>query len=303
MEKNIRNRLFTRRALITGGLMVAILAANAVVTRIMIAHSTPRVVAFDMKKTLDNFMDSVSRKQLTESQSKALSDRFNDALEKSLGVAAADSVRKQPQFKIVAVQIDMLLFVDEAAELSLDDPAAAYVSRAALKLIAGLDHFGFDVGGRHCLDIGASTGGFTEVLLNRGAASVIALDVGHGQLHPRIAADDRVTSLEGVNARDIGPDDLPFQPDVLVSDVSFISLRLLLLPMISVLRPQGDLVALIKPQFESQHDETDHGIVRDEAVRLRTVDEVRAGESLQDRFLSLVGGRHTSEGPQWLRQS
>ena len=84
MEKNIRNRLFTRRALITGGLMVAILAANAVVTRIMIAHSTPRVVAFDMKKTLDNFMDSVSRKQLTESQSKALSDRFNDALEKSL---------------------------------------------------------------------------------------------------------------------------------------------------------------------------------------------------------------------------
>ena len=84
MEKNIRNRLFTRRALITGGLMVAILAANAVVTRIMIAHSTPRVVAFDMKKTLDNFMDSVSRKQLTESQSKVLSDRFNDALEKSL---------------------------------------------------------------------------------------------------------------------------------------------------------------------------------------------------------------------------
>ena len=84
MEKNIRNRLFTRRALITGGLMVAILAANAVVTRIMIAHSTPRVVAFDMKKTLDNFMDSVSRKQLTESQSKALSDGFNDAREKSL---------------------------------------------------------------------------------------------------------------------------------------------------------------------------------------------------------------------------
>ena len=84
MEKNIRNRLFTRRALITGGLMVAILAANAVVTRIMIAHSTPRVVAFDMKKTLDNFMDSVSRKQLTESQSQALSDRFNDTLEKSL---------------------------------------------------------------------------------------------------------------------------------------------------------------------------------------------------------------------------
>mgnify|MGYP000868026538 FL=1 len=84
MEKNIRTRLFTRRALITGGLMVAILAANAVVTRIMIAHSTPRVVAFDIKKTLYNFMHSVSRKQLTESQSKALSDRFNDALEKSL---------------------------------------------------------------------------------------------------------------------------------------------------------------------------------------------------------------------------
>lgn len=84
MEKNIRNSLFTRRALITGGLTVVILAANAVVTRIMIAHSTPRVVAFDMKKTLDNFMDSVSRKQLTESQSKVLSDRFNDALEKSL---------------------------------------------------------------------------------------------------------------------------------------------------------------------------------------------------------------------------
>lgn len=140
--------------------------------------------------------------------------------------------------------------VDEAAELSLDDPAAAYVSRAALKLIAGLDHFGFDVGGRHCLDIGASTGGFTEVLLNRGAASVIALDVGHGQLHPRIAADDRVTSLEGVNARDIGPDDLPFQPDVLVSDVSFISLRLALPPALELsCRPALGLF-LVKPQFE-----------------------------------------------------
>jgi 23S rRNA (cytidine1920-2'-O)/16S rRNA (cytidine1409-2'-O)-methyltransferase len=140
--------------------------------------------------------------------------------------------------------------VDAAAVLSLDDPAAAYVSRAALKLVAGLDAFGVDVAGRACLDLGASTGGFTEVLLGRGARHVTAVDVGHGQMHPRVAADPRVTSLEGLNARDLVIGHLPEPPSVVVSDVSFISLTLALPPALALAAPGAAGVFLVKPQFE-----------------------------------------------------
>lgn len=144
--------------------------------------------------------------------------------------------------------------VDETAALEMDDPASHYVSRAALKLVAGLDKFGLDVAGRNCLDIGASTGGFTEVLLERGGARVIALDVGHGQINARIAADPRVVVMEGVNARDITAADLPFRPDTLVSDVSFISLRLALPPALELAATPAQGLFLVKPQFEVGRD-------------------------------------------------
>ncbi|MBT9368840.1 TlyA family RNA methyltransferase [Rhizobium sp. CSW-27] len=136
--------------------------------------------------------------------------------------------------------------------LSIEDPARGYVSRAALKLVAALDHFGLDPAGRHCLDIGASTGGFTEVLLARGAAHVVAVDVGHGQMHPRIADDPRVTNLEGLNARNLTREDvsdLPFS--LVVSDVSFISLKLALPPALELAEPQALCALLVKPQFEA----------------------------------------------------
>jgi len=168
------------------------------------------------------------------------------------------------------------LNIDEDAELAISDPAAAYVSRAALKLVAGLDHFGFDVGGRDCLDVGASTGGFTEVLLQRGAARVVALDVGHGQLHPRIAGDPRVSNIEGLNARDLTSADLPFRPEAIVSDVSFISLTLALPPVLALARRPAVGVFLVKPQFEAGRQAIGKGGLVDEAVGRTAADRVRA---------------------------
>lgn len=143
------------------------------------------------------------------------------------------------------------LQVLETAGIAVDDPARRYVSRAALKLIAGLDHFGFDPTGAEALDIGASTGGFTEVLLERGAAHVTAIDVGHGQLDPRLANDPRVTSVEGLNARDLDAGHLRAAPDFLVSDVSFISLKLALPRALALAAPGARGVFLVKPQFEA----------------------------------------------------
>ncbi len=138
------------------------------------------------------------------------------------------------------------------AVLATVDPARDYVSRAALKLIAALDGFGLDPAGCECLDIGASTGGFTQVLLARGASHVTAVDVGHGQMHPSIAEDERVTSLEGLNARsmeheDIGDRTITF----VVSDVSFISIRLALPPALEMAEPGAHCALLVKPQFEA----------------------------------------------------
>ncbi|NVP56311.1 TlyA family RNA methyltransferase [Mycoplana rhizolycopersici] len=155
--------------------------------------------------------------------------------------------------------------VGAGAEIGLDDPARAYVSRAALKLVAALDHFGLDPAGKACLDIGASTGGFTQVLLSRGASHVVAVDVGHGQLHPRLADDPRVTSLEGLNARSLSADDLGGRTiDGVVSDVSFISLKLALPPALTLARPGAFCVLLVKPQFEAGRDAIGKGgLLRD----------------------------------------
>lgn len=145
------------------------------------------------------------------------------------------------------------LEVDEDVEITLAPTADAYVSRGAHKLIGALDAFavrGLTVAGRACLDAGASTGGFTQVLLERGAASVLAIDVGHGQMAPSIAADPRVTSREGVNVRDLEPPGEGAGVELIVADLSFISLSLAVEPLAAWLRPEGDMVLMVKPQFE-----------------------------------------------------
>ena len=157
------------------------------------------------------------------------------------------------------------------------DPARGYVSRAALKLTAGLDRFGFDVRGRQALDVGASTGGFTQVLLERGAAHVTALDVGHGQLHASLAADPRVTSIEGLNARDLTAADLGGRlPDLVVCDVSFISLKLALPPALALAAPGAAAVLLVKPQFEAGRQAIGKGgLLRDPAEAERVAEDLR----------------------------
>ncbi len=147
---------------------------------------------------------------------------------------------------------------DLAADTPLEvvpDAADRYVSRGGLKLAGALEQSGLDVAGRVCLDLGQSTGGFTDCLLQAGAARVVGVDVGHGQLHPRLRADPRVACLEGVNARGLRPGDLaghspPGGFDLVVADASFISLALLLPRVPALLRPGGQVLALVKPQFE-----------------------------------------------------
>ncbi len=144
-----------------------------------------------------------------------------------------------------------LTFADDVV-LEIDDPAQDYVSRAALKLVAALDHFKLDPAGHECLDVGASAGGFTEVLLQRGATHVTSIDVGHGQIHPRVAGDERVTSIEGLNARYLTSDDIDNRAiTFIVSDVSFISLKLALVPALELAEAGAFCVLLVKPQFEA----------------------------------------------------
>jgi 23S rRNA (cytidine1920-2'-O)/16S rRNA (cytidine1409-2'-O)-methyltransferase len=161
--------------------------------------------------------------------------------------------------------------VAEDAELTVESPPP-YVSRAGHKLANALDAFGVDVTGLDCCDVGASTGGFTDVLLQRGAARVIALDVGYGQLHPRLRGDPRVTVLERTNARHI--EELPFAPQLVTCDVSFISVKLALPPVLRRAAPGWQALVLVKPQFEAGRAETQKGVVRDADVRRRVVREI-----------------------------
>jgi 23S rRNA (cytidine1920-2'-O)/16S rRNA (cytidine1409-2'-O)-methyltransferase len=155
------------------------------------------------------------------------------------------------------------------------DPGPRYVSRGGEKLAHGLDRLGVDPAGLDCLDVGASTGGFTDVLLQRGAARVAAVDVGTHQLHERLRADARVVVLEQTNAR--GLTDLPFAPQLVVCDVSFISVRLALQPALALAAPGWQAVVLVKPQFEAgRGDVGKGGVVRDPVVRARVLREVSA---------------------------
>jgi 23S rRNA (cytidine1920-2'-O)/16S rRNA (cytidine1409-2'-O)-methyltransferase len=161
--------------------------------------------------------------------------------------------------------------VDESVELTVASPPP-YVSRGGEKLAHALDAFGVDPAGRDCLDVGASTGGFTDVLLQRGAARVIALDVGRGQLHSRLRADPRVTVVERTNARELS--ELPFAPELVTCDVSFISLRKALPPALDLAAPGWEAVVLVKPQFEAGRGEARRGVVRDPEVWWRVLREV-----------------------------
>jgi 23S rRNA (cytidine1920-2'-O)/16S rRNA (cytidine1409-2'-O)-methyltransferase len=159
-------------------------------------------------------------------------------------------------------------------ELVERDP---YVSRGGHKLAAALDAFAIDPAGRTCLDVGASTGGFTDVLLQRGARRVYALDVGRGQLAESLRADPRVVSMERTNARTITPATLPEPVALAVIDVAFISLRLVLAPVATAFGgPGGDIVALVKPQFEAGRAQVRGGVVRDPAVHRSTIEAVVA---------------------------
>ncbi len=167
--------------------------------------------------------------------------------------------------------------VAPAARIAIDDPAHGYVSRGALKLIAALDHFGYSPEGVTVLDIGASTGGFTQVLLERGARRVFAVDVGHGQLAPELATDERVVVREGLNARDLARDDIDAAVGAIVADVSFISLKLALPPALRLAGDRAWGVFLVKPQFEVGRAAIGKGgIVRDPAVARQAADDIAA---------------------------
>jgi 23S rRNA (cytidine1920-2'-O)/16S rRNA (cytidine1409-2'-O)-methyltransferase len=177
--------------------------------------------------------------------------------------------------------------LDEATALEVER-LPQYVSRGGDKLANALDALELDVRGRHALDVGASTGGFTDVLLQRGAARVIALDVGYGQLHPRLRGDARVIVLERTNARAVT--ELPFPPDLIVCDVSFISVRTALPQLLRLAQPGWEGVVLVKPQFEAgRADVGKGGVVRDPEVRRRVVREVaEAALGWQGRTVAAV---------------
>jgi 23S rRNA (cytidine1920-2'-O)/16S rRNA (cytidine1409-2'-O)-methyltransferase len=165
--------------------------------------------------------------------------------------------------------------LDESAAILAEAPYP-WVSRGGVKLAAALDAFAIEPAELVCLDLGASTGGFTQVLLSRGAARVYAVDVGHGQLHPTVAKDPRTVRLEGTDARRLEAALIPEPIDLLVADVSFISLKLVLPPALPLLQPTAKVVALMKPQFEAGPAHVRKGVVRDAVVHQTVCDDIAA---------------------------
>jgi 23S rRNA (cytidine1920-2'-O)/16S rRNA (cytidine1409-2'-O)-methyltransferase len=176
--------------------------------------------------------------------------------------------------------------LDESVALDVDR-LPRFVSRGGEKLAHALELLAVDPAGKACLDVGASTGGFTDCLLQAGAARVIALDVGYGQLHPRLRGDDRVTVLERVNARSVTS--LPFAPELVVCDVSFISVTTALPPLLRLAAPGWEALVLVKPQFEAGRADTPKGVVRDPEVRRRVLRDVcAAARSWGSRVVGVV---------------
>lgn len=178
--------------------------------------------------------------------------------------------------------------VAPADQVRIVGPRPRYVGRGGLKLEHALDTFAVDPSGRTVLDAGASTGGFTDCLLQRGAARVYAVDVGHNQLHERLRADPRVINLERTNVRHLDPSMVGDPVDLVVGDLSFISLRLVLAPLIEVAKPQADMVLLVKPQFEAGRAEVSRGggVIRDDEIRERVRAEI--DRALRDRGCTVV---------------
>jgi 23S rRNA (cytidine1920-2'-O)/16S rRNA (cytidine1409-2'-O)-methyltransferase len=178
--------------------------------------------------------------------------------------------------------------VPDQALVEVAGPEHPYVSRGGVKLAGALDHFDLSVEGLGCLDIGASTGGFTDCLLQRGAAHLTCVDVGYGQLDWKLRSDSRVTLHERTNARNLPPDMAPGPFDLIVVDVSFISLTLVLPPLAPRLAPGGRLLPLVKPQFEAGREAVGRGgVVRDDSVRRATVDKV--SDCLKSLGLEVIG--------------
>lgn len=163
-----------------------------------------------------------------------------------------------------------------------------FVSRGAYKLLTAIEHFGIDPAGKVALDAGASTGGFSDCLLQHGTAKVYAVDVGYGQLHEKLRQDERVINLERTNLRNLNDTIIPEPLDLVVGDVSFISLKLVLPPCVALLRDGGEVAMLIKPQFELGPGMTDKGVVRDPALHQQAIDDV-TGFAINELKLTLVG--------------
>ena len=188
--------------------------------------------------------------------------------------------------------------VSDDAELSVDAPPR-FVSRGGEKLAHALDGLAVDPNGKDCLDLGASTGGFTDVLLQRGAARVIALDVGYGQLHPRLRADGRVIVLERTNARHLI--ELPFPPELITCDVSFISATRVMPPALALAAPGWEALVLVKPQFEAGRADAPKGVVRDPEVHRRVLrDFCAAARGFGARVAGVVDSGHP--GPKGNRE-
>lgn len=185
--------------------------------------------------------------------------------------------------------------VAEGTAISVVTAGPTWVGRGAEKMVGAVAAFGpqgLTVSGKRCLDVGASTGGFTQVLLAHGAAHVVALDVGHDQLDPLVASDPRVTDLPGTNIRDVTPETIGGPVDLIVSDLSFISLRLVIPVLTTLIRPRGDLVLLVKPQFEVGRERLGkHGIVRHAAARRSALLDV--ARCALDAHLAIRGVVHS----------
>lgn len=209
----------------------------------------------------------------------------------ALPTAVVEAVKSSVEWRKVNKNKDEV--PSDAEIVLLDDSESKYVSRGGLKLEGALRDSGVSVSGLRCLDVGQSTGGFTECLLLNGAAEVVGIDVGHGQVHPRVREDARVICIEGVNARELMPDDerIPDAEagfDVMVGDVSFISLTLVLPGVVPFLKPGGTLLMLVKPQFELQPENIGkNGLVKDPAMY--PVIEKRIRTSLKELGLKVTG--------------
>lgn len=200
--------------------------------------------------------------------------------------------------------------VDETVEISVIASASDYASRGGYKIAAALDRFPIVISGRDALDVGASTGGFTDVLLQRGAARVIALDVGYGQIAERLRRDPRVTVMDRTNIRHVGPADLPYRPNLVVIDTSFISLKLVLPAVVAIAAAPVDIVALVKPQFEVGKGKVGKGgIVRDDNLRAQALAGVVAfarsiglepGETIESPITGAAGNREFLAHFRWL---